>query len=87
MLLFVLLQRASLSQFISFSRNRITRNHVQIMLPEMRAAGYINHKLLRQWNSLMDEHNQIIRRGNAIKPLPWTVPEYSDLDLFMLKSA
>lgn len=55
------------------------------MVPEMRRAGYIGKKLLRQWKGAMAQHNQVIRRGNAIKALPWRVPEYSDLDLFVLK--
>ena len=78
-------QKASLSKYVMFSQHRISRVHIQMMVPEMKTVGYINQKVLRFWKRQMAEHNAVVRRGNKMHLLPFRVSEYSDINLYMYR--
>ena len=63
----------------------MNRVHIQMMIPEMRKAGYIDSSLSRKWRQEMAKNNQVIRRGNKMSLLPHRVSEFADLDLYMLR--
>ena len=79
------LHRASISKYLSFAQHRISRVHIQMMVPEMKMVGYINQNVLREWKRQMAEHNAVVRRGNEMHLLLFRVSEYSDLSLYMYR--
>ena len=86
-MLFLLIQKASLSRFISFHQDRIPKADVIALVSEMTAAGYINKCLLHEWKERMVEHNRILARGKRMNLLPWKYQglEFSSLGSFMMQ--
>ena len=88
-MLFRAMQKASISRYISFSKERLPPDEVKALIKEMQTVGYINMSMLNHWRDLMREHNQILARGQRLGLSGRTINTksrlFSSLDLYMLQ--
>jgi hypothetical protein len=87
-MLFQHLHKASISRYISFTRERLPKCTVQKMIEEMNTVGYINGDSLSHWKVMLQEHNSLVKRGQRLKPLlhhrvSWI--EIKSLDIYILQ--
>ena len=89
MVLFCELQKASISRYISFSKQMLPRNKVKMFIREMQTVGYINKDMLKHWKVLMQEHNRILARGERLGlcsvPMKARSLTMSSLDMYMVQ--
>ena len=87
--LFLHFQRASISKYISYYRERIPRQQVMMVIKEFDTVGNFNQDTLGHWKELMAEHNRIVERGERMlllqgrRKMDWL--KFRCLDLFMLQ--
>ena len=88
-MLFRVIQRLSISRYLSFARERLAPANVKILIKEMKKVGYINISMLNHWIELMDEHNRILARGQKLGLSGRTIQVrsrmISSLDMYMLQ--
>ena len=88
-MLFRVIQRLSISRYLSFARERLAPANVKILIKEMKKVGYINISMLNHWVQLMDEHNRILARGQKLGLSGRTIQVrsrmISSLDMYMLQ--
>ena len=87
--LFDFLQAVSLSQYVSFQRNRLRKKRMKDLISQMKIVGYINKKTKSDWTQEMQLHNRVIARGMKLgmnhtgDRMKWM--EFLSLDIFMLQ--
>jgi hypothetical protein len=95
--LFFHFQRASISKYISFYRERVPRRQILEIIKESATVVNFNQDTLGHWREMMSEHNSIVERGERMKLLQFRVLkmscrvstmswiQFQCLDLFMLQ--